>query len=96
MFCIWIAWEMTFSPSPFEQVPAYNDAFLTWRAEGLSDMPPCADGVALGFALNELSGDVATMLALFQAGANPDETPQAYGASKAGEKIVELIDRLGI
>ncbi len=83
-------------PAPFEQVLAYNDAFLSWRAEGLSDMPPCADGVALGFALNEMSGDIATMLALSSAGADPGETPQAYGASKAAQKLAEIIDRLGI
>ena len=83
-------------PYPFEQVPAYNDAFLAWRAEGLSDLPPCADGVELGFALNEMSGDIAAMLALYLAGADPDEMPQAYSAAKAGEVLVELIDRLGI
>ena len=83
-------------PAPFEQVPAYNDAYLAWRAAGLSDLPPCADGVALGYALNELSSDVATMLALYHAGADPDTMPQVYGAAQAGEKLVEIIDRLGI
>lgn len=83
-------------PNPFEQVPAYNDAFLVWRAEGLSDLPPCADGIELGFTLNEMSGDIAAMLALYSAGADPEEMPQTYGAAKAAEKLVELIDRLGI
>ena len=83
-------------PNPFEQVPAYNDALLTWRAEGLSDLPPCADGVMLGFALNEMSGDIATMLALSSAGADTGEIPQMRGASKAFETITEIIDRLGI
>ena len=83
-------------PNPFEQIPAYNDALLTWRAEGLSDLPPCADGVELGFALNEISGDIATMLALSSAGADTDEIPQMRGASKAFETVTEIIDRLDI
>ena len=83
-------------PTPYNQIPAYNDAYLSWRAEGLSDIPPCAGALELGFVLNELSGDVATMLALYVAGADQDDIPQVYGAARAGEMLVELIDRLGI
>ncbi len=81
---------------PFDQIPAYNEAFLNWRAEGLSDLPTCGDGVEFGFALNKMSGDIAAMLALYSAGAVPDETPQAYGAGKAARKLAEIIDRLGL
>ena len=83
-------------PNPFEHVPAYNDALLIWRAEGLSDLPHCDDGVEFGFALNEMSGDIATMLALSSAGADTDEIPQMRGAARAFETIAEIIDRLGI
>ena len=83
-------------PNPYEQVTAYSDAFLTWRAEGLSGLPPCADGVEFGFALNEMSGDIATLVALSSAGADTDEIPQMRGAAKAFETITEIIERLGI
>jgi hypothetical protein len=83
-------------PAPFQQILAYIDAYLSWRAEGLSHLPPCAGAVELGFALNELSGGIATMLALNAAGADSDEIPQTYGTARAGERLVELIDRLGI
>ena len=83
-------------PNPFEQVTAYSDALLAWRAEGLSGLPPCADGVEFGFALNEMSGDIATLVALSSAGADTDEIPQMRGAARAFETVTEIIERLGI
>ncbi|MCY3780368.1 MAG: hypothetical protein OXG78_08685 [Chloroflexi bacterium] len=83
-------------PYPYDQVPEYSDAYLAWRAASLSTLPPCADAVELGFALNEFSGDIATILAFYLAGADTDEIPQVAGVNKAAEELAEIIDRLGI
>ena len=79
---------------PTRAVHRYTTAYLSWRAEALSDLPACEEAVQFGFALNEFTSDSATYYALLAAGVEEERIAQANNISRVRSRLTQILAKL--